>query len=574
MKRFILLIGLIALAPAPSAHAQGATPPGLYVTDLKLSPPQPIYSQDIAFTATFSNTTSTVQNFRWQVHIYRADTPERRNNETTPRTTAFPVGAGDYPAQGTYRLGPTGYTCDFFFARVAWLDGDGKPTNFPRPDGQVFEKGFHICSPSVLPTATPAPTAVATPKVKPTSGLFVTDLRLSPDRPIYSQDISFNATFANSTDSEKTFKWLVYIFRADTPQRSNNETTAQTSAFPVGSREYSALGVFRYGPTGNTCDFFFARVGWMDADNKTTYFSNPDGDVFEKGFHICSPAVLPTSTPAPTAAPTTRPTHGPGLFVNDVQFGPARPAYNQDVSFSVNFSNTTGSEKSFNWVVYIYRVDAPARSNNETSRNRGIFPVGASESRALGTFRYGPTGYVCDFFFARVGWLDADNKTTFFTRANGDVFEKEFSVCSPSVIPTPTPAPVPTATPKPTPAPGLFVTDLRITPSQPEHNQPASFAATFSNSAGREHTFKWIVYIFRVDTPSRSNYELPAQVTAFPPGAKEYAAPGVFKYGATGFTCDFFFARVGWLDADNKITYFPKPDGDVFEKSFSICTFR
>lgn len=39
----------------------------------------------------------------------------------------------------------------------------------------------------------------------------------------------------------------------------------------------------------------------------------------------------------------------------------------------------------------------------------------------------------------------------------------------------------------------------------------------------------------------------------------------------TGNACDFYFARVELLDINNKATDMTKPDGQVFEKGFSVC---
>jgi hypothetical protein len=60
---------------------------------------------------------------------------------------------------------------------------------------------------------------------------------------------------------------------------------------------------------------------------------------------------------------------------------------------------------------------------------QGFFSVGTTETQALNTFRYGSTGYDCDYFFLRVGWLDDNNKIYYFTTPTGQVFQKGFSIC-------------------------------------------------------------------------------------------------------------------------------------------------
>jgi hypothetical protein len=403
----------------------------LYVTNIKLNPQQPAFNQNISFTPTFLNAASTVQNFTWKVYIWRADIVTKTDGETTAQLTSFPVGSGDYAALGTYRYGPTGRTCEYYFARIGWLDANNKVTFFTSPDGKVYEKGFPICDINTIPTAVPqaaAPTAVPPP---PGPGLFVTDMRLSPDRPAFNQNISFTPAFLNNSTVVQTFKWKVYIWRADTVTKTDNETSLQTTGFPVGSGDYPALGTYRYGPTGNLCEYFFARVGWLDANNKISYFMTPAGQVFEKGFSICDSSIIPTPNPQPPVPTAVLPAPGPGLFVTNIRLQPFdTPQHNMDISFFPTFQNTSNTVQTFTWKVYIWRADIVTKTDNETSALTTGFPVGTGEYQALGTYRYGPTGYQCDYFYARVGWLDANNKITYFTTPSGAVYQKGFQICN------------------------------------------------------------------------------------------------------------------------------------------------
>jgi hypothetical protein len=406
----------------------------------------------------------------------------------------------------------------------------------------------------------------------PGPGLFVTNLRLNPSQPAFNQTLSFYATFSNTTSTPQNFTWKVYIFRADTPTKYIEETTAQMTGFAVGTLEYPALGSFHYGPTGYSCEFFFAQVGWLDANNNVTYLTSPDGTVYQKGFQICDASLIPTPapvTPAPTSVP---PTPGPGLFVSALGLSPAQPAFNQDITFNATFLNNSSTVQTFNWKVYIYRADTPDRSNNETTALLTSFPVGTGQYTSLGSFHYGPTGYTCEYFFARVGWLDANNQINFLLAPDGTVFQKGFTICDASVIPTLIPAtPAPTAVP-PTPGPGLFVTNVRLQPfDTPQHNMPTTFFVTFQNTSNTGMTFPWRVLIYRADTPNKSNTDTAIQLTSFPVGTQEVQALNTFSYGATGYTCDYFFARVAWLDANNQVNFFLAPGGTVYQKGFQIC---
>ena len=281
--------------------------------------------------------------------------------------------------------------------------------------------------PTTPPTIAPTNTAVPAPTVPP--GLYVTNIRLQPEQPTFNQDISFAPTFLNTTGVVQNFRWAVYIYRADTPTKSDNDTAVQLFAIPVGTTEFQAIKPYRYGPTGNPCEFFFARVGWLDANNKITFFVNTDGKVYEKGFKICDAALIPTQVPPTPAPPTVPPTPKPGLFVNDLRIQPA-PARGFDLTFFPTFVNTQGTPMTFTWRVVIFKADNLNQSYSETAWLQTVFPVNPGEVKSEGTWKL-PLGGPCENFVARVGWRDANNQTQFFMRPDGYVFEKPFTVCPP-----------------------------------------------------------------------------------------------------------------------------------------------
>ncbi len=149
------------------------------------------------------------------------------------------------------------------------------PTSAPQPSATTAQPA----------PATAAPTAPPTPAVSP--GLYVTAMRLEPSQPSHGQDTSFFVTFLNTASTEQNLKWQVYIYKADNPVRRNNETTGLQTTFTPGPIELKAIGTFKFGATGNQCDFFFARVVWLDINNKGNEFTKPDGQVFERGFSVC-----------------------------------------------------------------------------------------------------------------------------------------------------------------------------------------------------------------------------------------------------------------------------------------------
>lgn len=134
-------------SPSPSSvptNPAAGFPPGAYVTDLRTDPNPPNRTAELRFFATFANSTGSQQNYRWIVYIYRFDAPSRSTGETTITQVNLPIGSSEQKSDGFWRLGP-GNQCESFFARVASLDQDKRPTMFTRPDGKVFEKSMTLC---------------------------------------------------------------------------------------------------------------------------------------------------------------------------------------------------------------------------------------------------------------------------------------------------------------------------------------------------------------------------------------------------------------------------------------------
>lgn len=134
---------LLAAIAAASATPTRIIPPGLYVTQLRMEPPVPGAGQEVSFYATFLNTASGTQNYRWLVYVYKADNLRNSFGETTNQMTSQPVGSVEQKSLGSWKVGIG--TCGSFVARVAWLDEDRKATPFTKPDGQVYELPFSTC---------------------------------------------------------------------------------------------------------------------------------------------------------------------------------------------------------------------------------------------------------------------------------------------------------------------------------------------------------------------------------------------------------------------------------------------
>lgn len=136
---------------------------------------------------------------------------------------------------------------------------------------------------SPLPTSTPAP---PTPVIPP--GLYVVYLNTIPDPPTRGAELAFFAGFANNTSNAQTFRWIVYIYKADNLVRSFGETTVTSTSAPAGAIQARALGYWKL-PLGGPCESFVARVSLLDQDNHSAEFKQPNGQLFQKDLTVCPP---------------------------------------------------------------------------------------------------------------------------------------------------------------------------------------------------------------------------------------------------------------------------------------------
>ncbi len=116
-------------APAtPTINA----PPGVYVTNIRVSPPQPRRGENVTFFVTFLNTAGSPQSYRWVVLVYK---PEQKNSfgESAPMLSMIPVGQTEQASSDNWAIrggcDPTTMT-----ARVFWVDSDNRKTEFLKPD--------------------------------------------------------------------------------------------------------------------------------------------------------------------------------------------------------------------------------------------------------------------------------------------------------------------------------------------------------------------------------------------------------------------------------------------------------
>lgn len=151
-------------------------------------------------------------------------------------------------------------------------------------------------------------------------GLYVTNIRIEPQKPTPNTPITFYATILNNSGPYSNFRWFVQIY---TPSESNHPI-GQTSAdatfnIPVGTTEMQSLGTWKIGP-GDPCQYFTARIVWLDNNKKANTFLKTNGSPAEFPYMICTtwpnnvsqapsiqaaqPSVAPVAIPIPTSTST------------------------------------------------------------------------------------------------------------------------------------------------------------------------------------------------------------------------------------------------------------------------------
>lgn len=139
--------------------------------------------------------------------------------------------------------------------------------------------------------------------------------------------------------------------------------------------------------------------------------------------------VPPTDTPNPIPTATTAPSFPPGFYIIALQTNPPKPIRGQDTTFLVRFLNTTGSPRTYRWLVYIYRSDPSQQKNalGETPSYPFTFPNGTGVVEIF-SWKVSKTGG-CEDFVARPAWLDDNKRPTMFTKPDGQIFEQPFTIC-------------------------------------------------------------------------------------------------------------------------------------------------
>lgn len=132
---------------------------------------------------------------------------------------------------------------------------------------------------NVLPTNTPLPNCPA--------GVCVSKIEYAPASPKRNQDVTFTATFLNSTKGAQNYNWLILLYDPEKPGNNKGfgESPATQISIPPGESKFSVTYIPVNGPGG--CKNLYMRAGWKVNAFDKPLFASPSGEPVTVFFDVC-----------------------------------------------------------------------------------------------------------------------------------------------------------------------------------------------------------------------------------------------------------------------------------------------
>lgn len=115
--------------------------------------------------------------------------------------------------------------------------------------------------------------------------VYVTALEVQPSSPLRGQQVSFSATFLNTTGGARSYDWLVLIFRPG-QSKSFGESAHQAIDVPPGRSQASLPPSWKLTGSGD-CESFIAQAYFRDADKNRFPFNSIGGKTVSVNFSVC-----------------------------------------------------------------------------------------------------------------------------------------------------------------------------------------------------------------------------------------------------------------------------------------------
>lgn len=139
-------------------------------------------------------------------------------------------------------------------------------------------------NPSPASTISPIPTPALAPQDTPVPpGIYVNSIRLNPPDAKKGQDITFIATFVNTSGSQPSWRVCAEIFLEET-NKSHGITPCQNRTIPAGTTEIELDTWAARGIAG--CVNYRARAVFISENNRTA-FKKTDGSDYWLPYSVC-----------------------------------------------------------------------------------------------------------------------------------------------------------------------------------------------------------------------------------------------------------------------------------------------
>ena len=127
----------------------------------------------------------------------------------------------------------------------------------------------------------------------------------------------------------------------------------------------------------------------------------------------------------------------------------------------------------------------------------------------------------------------------------------------------------PRATATPAIPPGVYATAIKIEPAPAKSDVPPQFTITFLNTTGGAKMYRWFVKVYQQDQ-TQSFGETSKIDSDIATNTTQLKAASDWKT-TTVVQCLFLIARVFWIDENNQVHEFLKPDGHNPATGFYVC---
>lgn len=118
--------------------------------------------------------------------------------------------------------------------------------------------------------------------------------------------------------------------------------------------------------------------------------------------------------------------------------------------------------------------------------------------------------------------------------------------------------------------PGVYVTNMRVDPTEPKNLQLLTFYPTYLNTTGASRNYRLCVELFSPDNLKKSFGITPCSDGSVPTGSTEVGTNPNYRI-VRGGECIPLVARAVYIDPSNARVPFLKPDGNVYWFGFQVC---